>query len=136
MQAVRSHSLSMRGYAICTAPRAGSNFLGQVLASTHVLGRPLEYFNTLARRAIERDPTYPDDPREQIERILTAGATSNGVYGLKIFAYQHDKISTKVHWSEALPRLQLVHLKRRDLLGQAISWCRAEQTSQYRSNQP
>jgi LPS sulfotransferase NodH len=62
--------------------------------------------------------------------------TSNGVYGLKIFPSQHDAISAKVHWSEALPGLHFVHLERRDLLGQAISWWRAEQTSQYRSSHP
>jgi LPS sulfotransferase NodH len=58
------------------------------------------------------------------------------VYGLKIFPYQHDEISARVRWSEALPGLHFVHFERRDLLGQAISWCRAEQTSQYRSSQP
>jgi LPS sulfotransferase NodH len=136
MQVASSHSELLRGYAICTAPRAGSNFLGQVLTSTGVLGRPLEYFNAPARRAIEQDPTYPDDPREQVERILTTGATSNGVYGLKIFPSQHDAISARVRWSGALPGLQFVHLERRDLLGQAISWWRAEQTSQYRSSHP
>src|SRR5262249_6897084 len=117
-------------------PQAGSNFLCQVLTSTGSLGRPLEYFNAAARRAIERDPNYPDDPCEQVGRLLTTGMTSNGVYGLKIFPSQHDAISAKVHWSEALPGLHFVHLERRDLLGQAISWCRAEQTSQYRSSHP
>lgn len=34
-----------RGFAICTAPRSGSNFLSQLVASTGQLGRPREYFN-------------------------------------------------------------------------------------------
>lgn len=125
----------MRGYAICTAPRSGSNFLSQLLASTGVLGRPLEYFNGAGRRYFD-DPAYPDDPVLQIERILVMGATPNGVYGLKIFAHQHDWIVDSIRWAELLPELRFVFLKRGDLLAQAISWVRAEQTGQYRHSQP
>lgn len=125
----------MRGYAICTAPRSGSNFLCQLLASTDALGRPLEYFNGPGRRFFD-DPTYPDDPLEQMHRITTMGATLNGVYGLKVFAHQHDWISSTTRWTEHLPELGIVFLTRRDLLGQAISWARANQTGQFRYNQP
>ena len=52
---------AVRGYAICTAPRSGSNFLCQLLAGTGLLGRPLEYFNGPGRRYFD-DPSYPDDP--------------------------------------------------------------------------
>jgi LPS sulfotransferase NodH len=122
-----------RGYAICTVPRSGSNFLGQVLASTGRLGRPLEYFNGPARRELDT-PGYPDDPQQQLIALLQHGATPNGVYGFKMFPTQLDVVGSAVrHWSEALPRLGYVHLERRDLLGQAVSWVRAEQTRQYRS---
>lgn len=124
----------MRGYAICTAPRSGSNFLCQLLAATNALGRPLEYFNGPGRRFFD-DPSYPDDPLEQLDRIKTMSTTPNGIYGLKIFAHQHDWISGKVRWTEHLPDLRFVFLSRRDLLGQAISWTRAEQTGQYRHTQ-
>ncbi|QOF70476.1 hypothetical protein IG197_22115 [Aminobacter sp. SR38] len=125
----------MRGYAICTAPRSGSNFLCQNLASTGLLGSPLEYFNGPGRRYFD-DPSYPDDPGKQLKRILSMGATANGIYGLKLFAHQHDWISDKVRWTEHLPKLKFVFLKRRDLLGQAISWARAKQTGQFRHTQP
>jgi|GEM_PF-7091331 len=34
--------MTLRGYAICTEPRAGSFFLGRILQSTGPLGRPKE----------------------------------------------------------------------------------------------
>jgi LPS sulfotransferase NodH len=127
--------LASRGYAICTTPRSGSNFLCQLLASTGCLGRPLEYFNGPARRVLD-DPDFPDVPAEQVERIRTAGATANGIYGLKLFPSQHDLIRPYIAWADALPGLRFVYLERRDVLGQAISWARAAQTGQYRSTQP
>jgi len=124
----------MRGYAICTAPRSGSNFLCQLLASTGKLGQPLEYFNGPGRRYFDW-PDYPDDPEQQVQQVLRRGATGD-VYGFKIFAHQHDWISLTLRWTEKLPNLQFVFLRRRDLLGQGISWARGVQTRQYRHTQP
>ena len=125
----------VRGYSICTSPRSGSNFLCQHLSSTGVLGYPLEYFNWRGRRFFD-DPDFPEDVVGQVEKILTVGATPNHIYGLKIFAHQHDWISGEIGWFDALPNLRFILLSRRDLLGQAISWARALQTGQYRSTQP
>lgn len=120
-----------RGYAICTSPRSGSNFLSQLLTSTGKLGRPLEYFNGPARRTLDhRD--YPDDPESQLQAITRLGATANGVYAFKIFMNQFDQVA-HLGWASRLPNLSFVYLERRDVLGQAISWARALQTGQYRS---
>jgi LPS sulfotransferase NodH len=121
-----------KGYAICTVGRSGSNWLCQFLASTDVLGYPLEYFNTTARRQLTQ-PDYPDDPAEQIQKILTLGTTSNGIYALKVFPVQIDAVASNIRWTEMLPNLSFVHWSRRDILGQALSHCRAIQTSQFRS---
>jgi len=125
---------TLRGYAICTVPRSGSNWLGQLLASTGLLGKPLEYFNGVARRLLD-DLSYPDDPPQQVERILTMGRTANGIYGVKLFAPQFQQIESVVRLSRDLPNLHFVFLRRQDVLGQAISWARALQTNQYRANQ-
>src|SRR5215216_1000850 len=125
----------VRGYAICTVPRSGSNWLGQLLTSTGVLGNPLEYFNGAARRQLT-DPLYPDDPQQQVELLLTMGKTPNGIYGVKLFASQFQEIESKIRLTRDLPNLRFIFLRRRDLLGQAISWARALQTNQYRANQP
>jgi LPS sulfotransferase NodH len=120
-----------RGYAVCTTPRSGSNFLGQVLASTGGLGVPLEYFNGSARRALEQ-PGYPDDSRLQLRAVLDLGGTPNGIYAVKVFPHQLRRV-TAARWTEALPALSFVHLTRGDVLGQALSHARALQTGQYRS---
>lgn len=127
--------LGRRGYAICTTPRSGSNLLCQYLTSTGRLGNPLEYFNAPARRALN-DPCYPDEPILQVRQILTTGMTPNGVYGVKIFASQSAAVTAKLDWTRSLPRLSFIYLRRKDLLGQALSWAKALQTSQYRSTQP
>jgi LPS sulfotransferase NodH len=124
----------LRGYVIAATPRSGSNFLGQALASTGVLGRPLEYFNAPGRRALEA-PDFPDAVADQVQWILTRGATANGVYALKAFPDQFSAALRQVDLFAHLPGLQFVRLVRRDLLGQAISWARALQTQQYRSTQ-
>jgi LPS sulfotransferase NodH len=125
----------LRGYAVCTQPRSGSNLLCQYLASTNQLGYPLEYFNGSARRALGM-PDYPDDPHLQVQFIRTGAASSNGVYALKVFAHQLDQVSPVLRWTALLPNLKFVYLSRSDVLGQAISWARAMQTSQFRSTQP
>lgn len=124
-----------RGYAVCTSGRSGSNLLCQYLSSTGLLGNPLEYFNATARRMFGL-PDYPDEPDKQIEQVLTTGATANGVFGIKVFPAQIDSVSKSIHWSRLLPNLAFVLLKRRDVLGQAISNLRASQTQQFRSTMP
>jgi trehalose 2-sulfotransferase len=131
---VESSARANRGYAICTSPRSGSNLFGQYLSSTGVLGKSLEYFNGPGRRSLGY-PDYPDDPTRQIDWILSEGATPNGIYAVKIFPMQFDEVQKSISWTQLLPNLSFVLLKRRDLLGQAISAVRAEQTRQYRSTQ-
>jgi LPS sulfotransferase NodH len=117
------------GYAICTTPRSGSNFLCDVLTSTGVLGRPTEYFSGATRRR-RGLADYPDDPEAQLRKIPALGATPNGVYGVKIFEHQFHEIEV-TGWADRLPSLSFVSLIRRDILGQAISLVRALQTSRW-----
>jgi LPS sulfotransferase NodH len=77
--------MELRGYAICTQPRSGSNLMCQYLSSTGRLGYPLEYFNGPARRALGL-PNFPDSPGSQIDAILRIGATQNGIYAVKLTA--------------------------------------------------
>ena len=118
------------GYMICTTPRSGSNYLCQLLASTGQLGNPREYFNTAGRRK-NSDPKYPKNPRAQIDIIRSEGATSNGVYSVKVMPVQYDRVTRKVGLLHEMPNLKFVQLRRRDLLGQAISLARVEQTGQF-----
>ncbi|HEX4738377.1 MAG TPA: Stf0 family sulfotransferase [Allosphingosinicella sp.] len=115
-----------RGYVICSEHRSGSTLLCQLLRSTGKLGQPREYFSdNLVALQVERDAGALDALRER-------ASTPNGVYGLKVFTQQFDG-TMKSRWPERLPRLHFVHLSRRDLLGQAISYVRALQTDQFQS---
>jgi LPS sulfotransferase NodH len=123
----------MRGYAICTLPRSGSNLLCRILNSTGVLGHPNEYFNLRTMRTEFEDYTYV--PEEQLKEILRLGATANGVYGVKIFPYEFDRIRA-IQWAKRLPSLSFINLVRLDVLGQAISNVRARQTDQWWAHDP
>lgn len=120
------------GYAICSVGRSGSSWFAAMLASTGALGRPAEAFNTPSQRHLV-GPDYPADRHAQVRIVLTDLATPNGVYGLKIFPLHLSRLSRTVAWTRALPNLHFVHWRRRDLLGQALSRHRANQTDQWRS---
>lgn len=120
-----------RGYVICGEPRSGSNLLCQALASTGLLGRPLDYFHAAGLRA-KGWSDYPAERERQLDMLLSHGATPNGVYGFKLFSVRFDAISG-LGWADRLPALHFVHLERLDLLGQAISDLRSCQTGQYRA---
>lgn len=127
------NSQEMSGYAICTTARSGGNYLCQLLTSTDALGRPQEYFNVAGWRQ-NGIADYPDNSDAQVAWILRHGATSNGIYGLKIVPYQFDE-KRAFPWPERLPNLKFVYLWRRDVLAQAVSLSRAVQTGQWHASQ-
>jgi LPS sulfotransferase NodH len=126
--------LAEDGYMICATPRSGSNYLCQLLASTGQLGNPMEYFNTVGRRK-HTDPNYPKHPRAQIGIIRSMGATPNGIYAVKVLPLQYRRARNRTDLFHELPNLKFVRLRRRDLLGQAISLSRAEQSGQFTTSQ-
>lgn len=121
-----------RGYAICTTIRSGSTWLAELLASTGQLGRPAEYFSTRFQKRV-RSADYPETADGQAAHALEHGTTPNGIYGFKIYPMQLDGMAARLRWTERFPDLGFVHLQRRDLLGQAISRVRVNQTLQWRS---
>ncbi|RYC32091.1 hypothetical protein D3273_10210 [Lichenibacterium minor] len=124
-----------RGYAVCTTIRSGSTWLAELLAGTGRLGRPAEYFSTKFQKRV-LGAGYPEAVREQAAFALEHGSTPNGVYGFKIYPMQLDGLSVRLRWTAWFPDLRFVHLGRRDLLGQAISRARVNQTLQWRSTMP
>ena len=121
-----------RGYLICSSPRCGSSYLAELLASTGVLGVPREYFNPLDRWG-RLDKERPGDVRPLFERVLTKGATANGIYGVKSHADHFSAVASVADPMCILPELKLVRIRRLDILDQAISWMRAQQTGQFRA---
>jgi LPS sulfotransferase NodH len=123
------------GYMILATPRSGSNYLCELLASTGKLGNPLEFLN-MAGGERYADPDRPPKPRRQLGVIRTRGATGNGIYAVKLLPANYLFARRKVDLFSDLPNLKVVRLRRRDLLGQAISLSRVRQTGQFMSSYP
>lgn len=132
-------------YLLCATPRTGSTLLCGLLESSGVAGHPASYFN---RRGLH---DYADDwriarPRDgridetYVRAALAAGRTSNGVFGGRIMAETLPELIgdlaagsgaavTDVELLSArFGRLGFVHLRRRDVVAQAVSWAKALQT--------
>jgi trehalose 2-sulfotransferase len=131
-------------YLLCGTPRTGSTLLCGLLASTGVAGRPESYFrepdeNSWARRLgvpVADDGSF--DYRLFVRAVRGAGSTPNGVFAARVMwgtvPRVVDGLGTVPRTSDldalvdAFGQLRPVHLQRDDVVGQAASWARAEQT--------
>jgi LPS sulfotransferase NodH len=117
-------------YAICSTQRSGSHFLGHLLRATGQLGYPLEYFN-------------PQNLDRWRQRAREAGAASlvgflesirtspNGCFGIKVHFLQLEVLAQEMRFEDFLRDYKLIHIRRRDVLGQAISYAKASQTGAF-----
>ncbi|WP_405972607.1 Stf0 sulfotransferase family protein [Streptomyces sp. NBC_00988] len=135
-------------YFICATPRTGSSLLLGLLGSTGVAGHPQAYFRSpdegawAERWGIRRTPQGALDYGEFVRAALREGRTGNGVFGAKLMWGTHAELTGRLaglHPELAGDELRLlerefgqpvrfVHLRRDDILAQAVSWLRAEQT--------
>lgn len=133
-------------YLICATPRSGSTLLCGLLESSGVAGHPASYFNRAGLHAYADDwrISRPRDGRideAYVRAALAAGRTSNGVFGGRIMAETLPELVADLAAADPGPaltdvellsarlgRLRFVHLRRLDLLAQAVSWAKALQT--------
>jgi trehalose 2-sulfotransferase len=74
-----------QGYLLCCIERTGSSFLAQTLASTGLAGRPREYFNPVEQdKQFMRNILGDTNLVDGLPKILSAGTTRNGVFGVKL----------------------------------------------------
>jgi trehalose 2-sulfotransferase len=117
-------------YAICSTPRSGSHLLGQLLYGTGRMGCPLEYFNR--GNIIRWQGRAADAGAEDFVRFLVAiRTTPNGCFGLKAHFPQLKTLARYISLNDFVTAYAHIHIVRRDLLGQAISFARAEQTGEW-----
>jgi LPS sulfotransferase NodH len=133
-------------YILCGTPRTGSTLLCSLLSSTGVAGKPESYFRELDQRkwaarfgvSISEDGEF--DYAEFVAGALRSGSTANGVFAARVMwgtlslivsgLDPHSGRRSDVDVLEgALGALRFVHLQRRDVVGQAVSWARAEQSA-------
>jgi len=133
-------------YLICATPRSGSTLLCGLLESSGVAGRPASYFNRrgLHDYAVSWRVARPRDGRidaAYVRAALAAGTTPNGVFGGRIMAETLPELVGDLRADDAgsetsdlellrahFGRLEFVHLRRRDVVAQAVSWAKALQT--------
>jgi LPS sulfotransferase NodH len=134
-------------YFICATPRTGSSLLLGLLEATGVAGRPQAYFREpdellwADRWQIPRTSDGGFDYADYVRAALAAGRTENGVFGAKLMWGTLDEMVDKLRTvypdlagedvrllNRAFGRTRFVYLRRDDVLAQAVSWLRAEQT--------
>jgi LPS sulfotransferase NodH len=134
-------------YFVCATPRTGSSLLLGLLDSTGVAGHPEAYFRApdeplwADRWQLPRTPDGGFRYADYVRAALDAGRTANGVFGAKLMWGTLDEVVDKlgtVHPDAAgddvalldrtFGRTGFVYLRRDDVLAQAVSWLRAEQS--------
>ena len=119
---------------LCTEERTGSHLLSQHLATTGILGRPYEYFNTHWMRSHHEG--YPEDVPDQLKEAVKQGMTPNGVLALKMHPWAMDRALPHIDLARDLGQVFFVLLTREDILGQAISRLKARQTDVWVAGRP
>jgi trehalose 2-sulfotransferase len=136
--------MSISGYLLCGTPRTGSTLLCSLLSSTDVLGRPASYFREADEAMWARRLGVPvageraRDYRAFVRAVRADGTTDNGVFGARIMWGSLERVTEGLRTGssrsdlalleQALGPLTMVFLRREDVVGQAVSWSRAEQT--------
>lgn len=147
MPELRHPSGRADAYLICATPRTGSSLLCGLLASTAVAGHPESYFRPpdeqswAQRWGIARSADGGFSYADYVRSALGAGRTRNGVFAARIMSGTMTELTG--HLGAIYPDLagadmdllnrafgatRFVYLWRDDVLAQAVSWLRAEQT--------
>lgn len=115
---------------VATLGRSGSSLLTRSMTLTGVFGQAEEYFNPAhVKRLFNVDELSIEDTF----RIIAGRSSSNGVASTKLHWQFMEKITNATEFSNWFPNTTWVWLRRRDLLGQAISQMLAEQTGAWSS---
>ncbi len=134
-------------YLICATPRTGSSLLCGLLESSGVAGHPESYFRLpdeplwAARWGIARSPGGALRYADYLQAALAAGRTGNGVFAARIMWGTLEELAGKLDTiypdlsgadvgllNRAFGGIRFVYLRRGDVVRQAVSWLRAEQT--------
>ncbi|MEH1098576.1 Stf0 family sulfotransferase [Micromonospora sp. CPCC 205561] len=137
-------------YFVCGTPRTGSSLLLGLLESTGLAGRPQAFFRSpdelrwADRWRLPRTADGGLDYADFVRAALAAGRTDNGVFGAKLMWGTLDELVARlaaIHpdlegddaalLNRAFGRTGFVFLRRDDVVAQAVSRLRAEQTGRW-----
>ena len=128
---------------LCAVPRSGSSLLASTLHASGAVGWPGEWF--LAEDMPEKAAAWgTSGPRAYLERMLEAGTSPTGAFGLKLMWAHLDDLFVSLrrvgeeYESDDLtvlrsffPDPRFIWVRRDDAVAQAVSWARALQTDQW-----
>jgi len=134
-------------YLICATPRTGSSLLCGLMDSTGVAGHPESYFRRPDEQqwATRWGIVSPSDGTfsyaDYVRAAIGAGRTANGVFAARIMWGTLDEVVARLACvypdlagsavallDRAFGRTRYVYLRRGDVVAQAVSLLRAEQT--------
>ncbi|MGE6606454.1 Stf0 family sulfotransferase [Halomonas sp. NPDC076908] len=119
---------------LATTPRCGSHMLGHALYETGAFGFPLEYINNAnVKRWKER--LGVSDLDEVIEEIKNRRTSPNGVFSVKAHFSQMKNIGGMARFDNLFSDGKYLHIKRKDVLSQAVSFYIAKKTGKWISAQ-
>jgi LPS sulfotransferase NodH len=135
-------------YLICATPRTGSSLLCGLLDSSGVAGHPESYFRQpseqeyAARWGIVSSSDGAFSYADYLRAAMAEGTTGNGVFAARIMWGTLDELVARLRplypgmagasdlelLNRAFGRTRFVYLRRGDVVAQAVSLLRAEQT--------
>ncbi|MCC6736260.1 MAG: hypothetical protein IT534_09045 [Bauldia sp.] len=115
---------------ICYANRSGSNLLGEALFQTGLFHTPSEYlnFDEVIRASIDNGFNALD---EYLMEVKNGAQLAGRICLVKLAWEQLYYLARKNLLEPVFGRSIYVHIRRRDVLGQAISFSIAEQTQEW-----
>lgn len=135
-------------YLMCATPRTGSTLLCGLLASAGVAGRPESYFRRQGQQdyamqwGIARSPEGGFRYLDYVRAALAAGRTDNGVFAARMMWETVEEVLGELGTmnpdlpgrsasllARAFGHVRFIYLRRDDIVAQAVSLLRAEQTS-------
>lgn len=125
----------MKGYLLLSETRSGTNWIGSMANNTGVMGISAEWLAPSKTKGLLRKL----DGSEFFDHVVQASSTLNQRFAIKIFPNHVYRINNHYQYDfirkcrEAHP-VKIIHLMRRDRVGQAVSLARSQQTQQWRSD--
>lgn len=126
-------------YMIATIPRSGSTYCAIRLWQTGLLGAPMEYLNFHAIGHLLQRLGYKTNveghvPIEKMRGywrdIQRLRSSPNGMFGYKMFIANYVRIARRFpDFLRDITPNYVVYLTRRDVLGQAMSYSRAQRSN-------
>lgn len=117
-------------YVLCTTPRCGSHFLGHMLHQTGDFGYPLEYLNP-GNWQVWRQRAAAAGFAKPLDYIKSIRTGPNGVFGIKL---HHEHLELFLEQEPDPLSYHFIHLTRQDIVRQAVSFAKAQQTNSWISD--